>query len=173
MNHWGKNDRNHEYQDSNDSTSTADYGSCSFWIMAGSWSERYQLWKCHTDVNKAIKNDKSSNFNVLILKMYTSWSLNCFECFVMFWRMASSFINRQTQVNQARYHERRSMLSCVLTVRVRICIGKKWWFLKPTNVNIKTASPTQVVSFFFPVWSTIVPIYCYFMSFNSASYSFV
>ena len=28
----------------------------------------------------------------------------------MFWGMASSFINRQTQVNQARYHERRSML---------------------------------------------------------------
>ena len=36
-----------------------------------------------------IKNDKSSNFNVLILKMYTSLSLNCLECFEG-WRVLSS-----------------------------------------------------------------------------------
>ena len=62
--------------------------------------------KMPQDVNNVIKNDKSSNFNVLILKMYTSWSLNCLECFEGWQVLSSTDKHRSTELD--RHYDRRS-----------------------------------------------------------------
>lgn len=45
------------------------------------------------------KNDKNSKFNILILKMYTSLSLNCLECFEGWQVLSSTDKHRSTKLD--------------------------------------------------------------------------